>query len=127
MAKHPASKVMASLIHLAGSHKWRPSLAEILGMLQPKGTPCADEAFKITMASILPYPASERHKHIPEACMETVRRMGGWRVIGEWKTENMGIHSKEFARIYTELEQQIEQRQAIGSGTPALDMLRGGK
>ena len=127
LVEHPFAETASAVRKLARSSKWPPSLAEVLEMVAPKVGMSASEAFAATMASVLPHRASERHKYIPAACMEAVRSLGGWSVIALWKRENMGIHQREFERVYSEGVELAEKRQAIGSGTPALDMLRGGE
>ena len=94
--------VMRVLLGLARSSKWRPSLAEILELLEPDTSEQASAAFgSLRLAFIAP--PGQRDAAVTSRTAETVRRLGGWSIVGQWKRENYGIHQREFERVYNEI------------------------
>lgn len=116
------SDVMRILIGLARTSKFRPVLAEIIGPLSPDTTEQASLAFKKLLSSFL-YPPGDREHRLTPATVEAVRRLGGFGIVGIWKHENMGLHQKEFERVYWDAVESGSSQKT--QATPARDMLKG--
>lgn len=127
LSHYPRADVMRVLTQFAYASKWRPSLAEILSQLDPKPQESASAALASVKTALI-YPPGERDAKISGAARETVRRLGGWGVIGQWKTENWGIHARDFERVHRDVREappQTEKRLGMGAGI--LRSLAGGK
>jgi hypothetical protein len=126
LSEYPHSDIMRVLSKFAYTAEWRPALAAIVRALEPDTSEQASAAFASVRSAFI-HPPGDRNRRLTPSAQEAVRRLGGWGVIGQWKTSNMGIHQKEFERVYSEINpDRVGQRRALLPGD-VLRRLKGGE
>lgn len=120
LAKHPFGKVMSILNDLADSEEWRPAWAKINKRLAP---PAASplEAFQRALGIVNIYPQGQRDQKSPDAIRATVRRLGGWAVIGQMKIdgEERKWAEKRWAAAWEEVHAEIAAGRPMAELLPA--------
>lgn len=118
LQEHDFDAVMSVLNGLVETSTWRPSLADILRPL--RGAPpesSASAAFANVCEQI-----NKRPRNVTAREAETVRRLGGWEVIGLWERDDWQWHRKAFAAIFDELATEARHTELR---TPAAPLAEG--
>lgn len=108
-----------ALTKLHDSSKWMPSWAEVRELTVP--APSALEAFQKALSVVLIYAPDQRDQNAPDAVRATVHRLGGWRVIGQMKTEGEERKwaEKRWAETWDEVHAEIAAGRPIAELLPA--------
>lgn len=118
LAKHPFGKVMSILNDLADSEEWRPAWAKINKRLAPPAKGPL-EAFQRALSIVNIYSPDQREQNAPDAVRATVARLGGWRVIGQMKTEEQQWNEKRWAAAWEEVHAEIVAGRPMSELLPA--------
>lgn len=119
---YPFDVIIGVLRSLLRTSEWRPSLFAILAAIDvgPK-VKSVQEAFDDVCKQINKR-ASDRVVTDLEA--EAVRRLGGWRILGQWQLDARTWNFKAFREVYDDLAAQAKQSElralASGDGQRAL-------
>jgi hypothetical protein len=103
LAGHDYGAVMAVLRTMVRTHKFRPALAEILAPLRRSEEDSATAAFAHVWNEI-----NSRPRQVTAAEEETVRRLGGWDVIGLWRLDEVHFHRQRFVETYRDVAEAVE-------------------
>lgn len=115
LRKHPAAQVMGALTQLARTSKWRPSLAEILELVEPPDPgPDISAAFADVLHRSKFRVLGRKGEMLAPEIAETVRRLGGWVAVGQWSDSELHWRRKDFERVAAEV------RASVDSGALAL-------
>lgn len=98
LVRYEYNAVMAVLRRMVRTHKWRPSLAEILAPLEGHSERDATAAFANVWEQI-----NRRPRDVTALEDETVRRLGGWHTIGQWRTDEAHFHRQRFIETYNDV------------------------
>ncbi len=118
LAKHPFGRVMAILSELSDTEEWRPAWAKINKRLAPPAT-SALEGFKKALMVTRVYSLDQRDQNAPDAVRATVARLGGWRVIGQMKTDEQQWNEKRWAAAWDEVHAEIAAGRPMAELLPA--------
>jgi hypothetical protein len=112
---HASAKRAISTLY--DTSKWMPSWAEIRELTVPDASPL--EAFQKALSVVLIYAPDQRDQNAPDAVRATVHRLGGWRVIGQMKTE--GEERKWAEKRWAETWDEVHAE--IAAGRPMAELL----
>ncbi len=107
-----------AITRLYDTSKWMPSWAEIRELVTPP-PPSAQEAFQKALSIMLLYPVEERGQHTPDEIAATVRRLGGWRVVGQMNRENRMWEDKRWDSAWEEVHAEIAAGRPMAELLPA--------
>ena len=102
LSRFDYAEVMRSLLSLARTSEFRPSLATIIKSLASPNELAPSAAFHQVMCSLI-QPRSLRAAYLTAATQETIRRMGGWAAVGRWDVGERHWREKDFIRVYAEV------------------------
>ena len=114
----------------SGDHEFRPSIAAILKPFQSVELEQASADFQKVLEATRRYPPGMRDGYLSPRAAETVRRMGGWSVIGQWQQDARHHQLREFSKVWDDVSEAdtAKRRGAIASGaSPVVASLAGAK
>lgn len=114
----------------SGDHEFRPSIAAILKPFQSVELEQASKDFQRVLEATRRYPPGMRDGYLSPRAAETVRRMGGWSVIGQWQQDARHHQLREFSKVWDDVSEAdtAKRRGAIASGaSPVVASLAGAK
>jgi hypothetical protein len=114
----------------SGDHEFRPSIAAILKPFQSVELEQASKDFQKVLEATRRYPPGMRDGYLSPRAAETVRRMGGWSVIGQWQQDARHHQLREFSKVWDDVSEAdtAKRRGAIASGaSPIVASLAGAK
>ncbi len=108
-----------ALTRLHDTSKWMPSWAEIRELTVPAPSPL--EAFQKALSIVNIYSPDQRDQKSPDAIRATVRRLGGWAVIGQMKIdgEERKWAEKRWAAAWEEVHAEIAAGRPMAELLPA--------
>ena len=107
-----------AITRLYDTSKWMPSWAEIRELVAPPAT-SALEGFKKALMVTRVYSLDQRDQNAPDAVRATVARLGGWRVIGQMKTDEQQWNEKRWAAAWEEVHAEIAAGRPMAELLPA--------
>lgn len=103
---------------LKKSHKWRPSLSEIIAEIKPEAAgETALEAFQ-SVRRCMSLPAAERRDAISVKAYQAVQRIGGWAYVGTWQLDQMHHHQRLFCEAFNDVEARHADNERLGLPPP---------
>lgn len=118
LARFDRAIVTAALHTLAASHKWRPSLAEIIAECKPLAAEeTALEAFQ-AVRQCMSLPAPRRRDAISAKAYQAVQRIGGWAYVGTWQLDQMHHHQRLFCEAFGDVEARYADNERLGLPAP---------
>jgi len=109
--------VMAAIKRLATTEEWF-HVSKLLKAMAPPNT-SALEGFKKALMVTRVYSLDQRDKNAPDAVRATVARLGGWRVIGQMKTDEQQWNEKRWAAAWEEVHAEIAAGRPMAELLPA--------
>lgn len=109
---------------------FRPSLADILRPFKSGELEQASRDFQKVLEATRRYPPGMRDGYLSPRAAETVRRMGGWSVIGQWQQDARHHQLREFSKVWDDVSEAdtAKRRGAMASGaSPVVASLAGAK
>lgn len=112
LGEHDAGAVRDAIDAHARASQWPPTVADLLAQLEPGDD--SGSAFGAVMAAILA-PPGDRDRMVGPRAAETIRRLGGWGVVGQWRRDRIGLHMRDFDRVYAGVRPDTSDLRALAS------------
>ena len=98
LISYPFGDIMRVLRELHRTREWRPSLASIIKPFRPAAEQ-ASLAFPLVLKACEKSAEEDRDAFVGKRAAETVRRLGGWAIVGAWNDQNRHHQLRDLERI----------------------------